>query len=352
MTAEQFIDAVSALTGVWQTQTPAMTAGDGRAQGGQLLSVRKAMRSTPAVPASVTIKPIWSHPEAAQSDPGGRIFLRKSFEVAKLPTRAPAAATCDNECVLYVNGKRAGGSQNWEQGTHFDLMPLLVEGANTIAIEAINWPDPETGKGLQFKGANPAGFAFAAVGYEADKQAWSVASDATWKWTKKNIAADWQQPKFDDSAWQAAAELTGPSALVALVSDKLGQLGQFDGKLRSVLADADPLSTALGRPHREQVVTRRESLATTLQALELTNGVTLDSWLRRGAKHWTDRLWTSPENMPTEMIEQMYRTALGRPPTATERSAAQELLGSPVTQEGVVDLLWIIAMLPEFQLIY
>ena len=41
-------------------------------------------------------------------------------------------------------------------------------------------------------------------------------------------------------------------------------------RVRAALAEADTLTRALGRPDREQVVTRRDSIATTLQALELT----------------------------------------------------------------------------------
>ena len=47
---------------------------------------------------------------------------------------------------------------------------------------------------------------------------------------------------------------------------------------------SDPLSRALGRPIRDQVYTERSADATTLQALELTNGPLLSKRLERGAK--------------------------------------------------------------------
>ena len=46
------------------------------------------------------------------------------------------------------------------------------------------------------------------------------------------------------------------------------------------------------------------------------------------------------------------RVSLGRPPTKTELKLATELVGAPAKAEGVEDLLWSLAMLPEFQLIY
>ena len=75
--------------------------------------------------------------------------------------------------------------------------------------------------------------------------------------------------------------------------DALGQItgvwfpkaafGNGTNQIRASLVAADPLAVALGRPNREQVVTSRPTVATTLQALELTNGETLAKILHRGA---------------------------------------------------------------------
>ena len=56
------------------------------------------------------------------------------------------------------------------------------------------------------------------------------------------------------------------------------------GSVRASLSDADPLALAMGRPNREQVTTVRQSTATTIQALELTNGDTFAKLLKRGAE--------------------------------------------------------------------
>jgi hypothetical protein len=68
---------------------------------------------------------------------------------------------------------------------------------------------------------------------------------------------------------------------------------------RAALVAADPLMTALGRPNREQVVTVRQSTATTLQVLELTNGGTLAALLKEGADR---RFVQSPLN-PSGLID-------------------------------------------------
>ncbi|MDW8354191.1 MAG: PSD1 and planctomycete cytochrome C domain-containing protein [Bryobacterales bacterium] len=59
---------------------------------------------------------------------------------------------------------------------------------------------------------------------------------------------------------------------------------------------SDPLSRALGRPIRDQVYTERSTEATTLQALELTNGPLLAKRLRRGAQALLGALEPPPAN--------------------------------------------------------
>jgi hypothetical protein len=60
---------------------------------------------------------------------------------------------------------------------------------------------------------------------------------------------------------------------------------------------SDPLSRALGRPIRDQVYTERSSVATTLQALELTNGPLLNERIERAARALLGRLKPSPVNL-------------------------------------------------------
>ena len=139
--------------------------------------------------------------------------------------------------------------------------------------------------------------------------------------------------------------------------DALGQLtgvwydrAEFPARtndVRACLVAADPLLTALGRPNREQVVTLRSTTATTLQALELTNGKTLAGVLDRGAAKLLD---AHPDS--EKLIRQVFERALGREPRRSEREIAAGLTGKPAKKEGVEDLLWSVAMLPEFQLIY
>src|SRR5262249_19109588 len=117
--------------------------------------------------------------------------------------------------------------------------------------------------------------------------------------------------------------------------------------VRACWANNDMIMTALGRPNRERVVTNRLSPATMLQMLELTNGQELAGIVEMGAKMWMSRKIDDSQ----ELVRQIYRESLGRTPSEKEMSLALELIGSPVRQEGVEDLLWSVMMLPEFQLI-
>jgi hypothetical protein len=118
--------------------------------------------------------------------------------------------------------------------------------------------------------------------------------------------------------------------------------------VRAALVNADPLMRSLGRPNREQVVTTRPDQLTTLEALDLTNGKGLADLLARGA---ANLLKDRPRATADERVEDIYRRALCRKPTADELAAARDILGSPGTAEGLADLLWAVVMLPEFQLI-
>ena len=324
---------------------------DGRNQGGQLAAARAAISGEVPSGKANEVGWIWGHAGAAKSDPGGRIFLRKTFDLAAKPSRAIAALTCDNEFVLYVNGRRVASSDNWQSPTRVDLAPWLVEGSNVLAVEAINWPDKATGKGLQAGPNNPAGFAFVGKAWSGERLLWSGSSDASWRWAD-GVGPGWEKPGIDMTGWKTAAVLAGAERTVWKRGDALHALLRTDPepglRVRAALAEADSLTRALGRPDRDQVVTRRDSIATTLQALELTNGARLSAMLKGGAKTWLAR----PEaKSPDRLIDALYRAGIGRLPTAEERAVGRELIGSPADEEGVEDLLWIVTMLPEFQLI-
>jgi hypothetical protein len=154
--------------------------------------------------------------------------------------------------------------------------------------------------------------------------------------------------QFLDAIWQITR--TGPKKSTAKIqlpayASTAPPERQF---LRAALVNADALMRSLGRPNREQVVTTRPDQLTTLQALDLSNGQILYDTLARGA---ANLLKAQPKAMPEELTEWIYLQALCRRPTAEELATARAILGSPVTTETLADLLWVVFLLPEFQLI-
>jgi hypothetical protein len=154
--------------------------------------------------------------------------------------------------------------------------------------------------------------------------------------------------QFLDAIWMISQ--TGPTKQAAPVqppaySPQVPAERQF---VRAAMVNANALMRSLGRPNREQVVTTRGDQLTTLQALDLANGQILADTLAQ----WAANLLKKHSEVTGErLIKEIYFRALCRPPTAEELTAAREIVGAPVTPEALADLLWVVFMLPEFQLI-
>jgi uncharacterized membrane protein/mono/diheme cytochrome c family protein len=114
----------------------------------------------------------------------------------------------------------------------------------------------------------------------------------------------------------------------------------------SLVANNDFLKS-LGRPNREIVSTSRDSQASLLQALELSNGERLNKTLEKGGRNWV-------ENFPDsdKLTKELYARALLRTPTEKELVLAKKVFGEKPEMAEVQDFLWAILLLPEFQMIY
>jgi hypothetical protein len=179
---------------------------------------------------------------------------------------------------------------------------------------------------------------------------WDVGSGGSWLWSTNQVEG-WNRLEGADEGWALATELGSVDSAPWGLGKRFAQAlsaASLAGHVRAALVAADPLMTALGRPNREQVMTLRSSAATTLQALEMTNGKTLAEHLKRGA----EKILETQQTSSRQVVERLFERALSRPPQADELQMSEELLGTPPKKEGLEDLLWAMAMLPEFQLIY
>jgi len=154
--------------------------------------------------------------------------------------------------------------------------------------------------------------------------------------------------QYLDALWQVTGAAPGKAdAPVALV-DFAATTAPSQRFIRTALVNADPLTRSLGRPNREQVVTTRGEVLTTLQALDLSNGQILASLLSRGAQQIRQK---NPKATSGEMVQSIYWQMLSRAPSAEELATSLDIVGTQPTPEGLADLLWSLSMLPEFQLI-
>ena len=152
--------------------------------------------------------------------------------------------------------------------------------------------------------------------------------------------------QFVDAVWMVTG--TAPSKADAPMKPLAQATSPAHQFVRTALVKCDPLMRSLGRPNREQVVTTRGDVLTTLQALDLSNGQELTDLTARGA---ANILKQAPGASADALTESVYLRALGRKPTRAELETGRGLLGEPVTPDGLADLLWAVFMLPEFQLI-
>jgi hypothetical protein len=339
LTAEEYADALASLTGLWRT-LPANTDVDFAAG---------AERSRREAPPS---KWIWATADADQAAPPQTVYFRKTFVLPDVPEEAAVVLTADNRFSLYVNGKDAGSNDKWEKPKVIDIRPHLVQGANVLAVSALN-----DALSKEDSSPNPAGLFVQArlrrlpeATRRAARSRWDFGSDRTWLCTT-NRSDGWEKPDFDPAGWRPAWELgaadLAPWKLAANLAASWSSAAQY-GRVRAALANNDPLLAGLGRPNREQVVTGRSPVATTLQALELTNGATLADWLKRGA----ERLLAGRHVSARGLVSRLYLHGLGRQPTPAELDLAQANVREPIQAQAVEDLLWAMSMLPEFQLIY
>ncbi len=328
MTAEQFVDAV------WQITESAPTRFDAPV----LRMERNPKVDSPQLP--MQAKWIWTSPNATSAGAGETITFRRKFSLEAPPKMAVAALTCDNEYILYVNGKRVAADKAWESVEVINLTNSLRKGVNEILIVGRN----------AGSGPNVAGLVFEARVKTSDKDILFVGTDDSWEWTASKPDGRGRFRKAPKE-WKAAAAVTHSGIWASRVTPQMlaglnNATAAQDGMVRAALLKADELQRALRRPNRDQIVTSRPNTLTTLEAINLANGQRLADSIARGAGQILSG------NEPAEDVgNYVFEYALSRSPDAAERTAIAELLGGEPNEQGVQDLLWAVFMLPEFQFV-
>ncbi|MBL9155705.1 MAG: DUF1549 domain-containing protein [Verrucomicrobiales bacterium] len=328
MTAEQFIDAVWSLTGT----APAAP---------QAEVLRLKIDPAAHEDIAITGRWIWAGRDGTPAA-GETISLRGEWVLAEKPAKAFAAASVDNEYTLYVNGRKVKEDQNWETVDPIDLSAVLRKGKNEFLLIAKNG-----GQGPNLAGAFLEVRVPPAAPGGAD-QRFATGPDWQWSATLPDVRGKFAQPVTD---WAPAREVAGPWGQTA-DSQTRATLARAanngDRLVRASLMRSDLLMRSLGRPNREQVVTVRPAELSTLQAIDLANGEILAGLLSRGGAH---QLAANGGKTAREVVDDLFLRMLSRPPTTEEQALLSAMAGSPLSAQGLEDVLWAILMLPEFQLV-
>ena len=338
-TAEQFVDAVWRLTGT----TPAKIE----------LKVPRA-NPTAASAKKPIVEPLAAAPIWSGDIAGGRLpavgetrSFRHQLVLDADVDLATCVITCDNGFELYVNGKKIGTGDNWEDPKSFDLSSALLKGTNQVVVVGSNAGSSPNIAALFFQ---------ANVSLKGGARV-RLATDASWEWTTSVpnargtfAAAGKTKAKAAEVVWQPVSLVKSEAwrkAEVRMAEMLAGVDGMSTLPARASLMKSDLLQRALGRPNREQIVSMRPNELSTLEAIDLSNGQALTNLLAAGAAKLKKRSWSSPE----ELARWLYVSALSREPAPAELKVAAGMVGPDLSEQGIADLLWAVCMLPEFQTI-
>jgi mono/diheme cytochrome c family protein len=337
LTAEQFGDAIGAITGEWNTYpAPARSSGAATAAS----APEKKGRPPSMAATSGVYGREWRVASSSLSRALGRPIRDQITS-----TRAAHASTLQS--LELVNGEL--------------ITPRLSRGARRLLGELP--PEPLSLYNRTVAGRNAASSAFE-IDVSGSSRLWLIVQD-----NGSNV------PEVVEPAW-AQAELVGPTGAVPLSSltpaDDAG-LRKGAGPLRVRTSNGD--GVRVRNPSVLVYDIAGRGFTTFRGVIGLENpqaeiGSTLNPQVRFF-------VFNTPPNMerllppspgpplpaPAELhaigdvIERVFRHALGRLPSDAERAAAQAALRDPRGTErpfapGLADLLWAITMKPEFQLIY
>ena len=320
LSAEQFVDAV------WRVTDSAPGSPDAKVVTGDL--------------GISTGKWIWK-PNAMQAQAGDSVTFKYTFTLDSLPEAAICISACDNSHVLFVNGKRVAKSSDWTSPVSTSINAQLRAGTNTVLVRGKNGGDTP----------NPAALYVEILTTGHDGSVQKVGSSKSWLWTQDKTD---NQGNGNNVNWANAVELESAEAIYQQAQTSVAKLvGGFEANgssmVRASLVKSNLLMRSLGRPNREQVVTTRPAELSTLQALDLSNGEQLASWLDHGAEYWLQRKEQHSWNIE-QLISKIFTEVLSRSPSDEE---FEILVGDQqLDKEIVEDILWSVVMLPGFQFVH
>jgi len=183
-------------------------------------------------------------------------WMRKSFDLAAVPSRAFVTVNIAGYAELYINGQKVGTdvltpavSDNTKQVFYntYDVTSLLKPGRNTIGLWlGQGWATrKDSSKAEGFVHAVP--HVRAQIEAEINGKPWALGTDASWKTSSSSYQrrggtkwmdyggeridpaahiANWSSPDFDDKDWKNAVEVEAPKGEVLAQQAPLNRIGK------------------------------------------------------------------------------------------------------------------------------
>jgi len=134
----------------------------------------------------------------ASSAPVGKRYFRRilNVESGSEIESARLVMTADNEFEAWVNGRRAGGGEDFTHTYVMDCTRLLVPGTNLLTVMAVNGGTAP----------NPAGLVGNFIMKYRDGRTVEVRTDGTWE-AAKTAQGNWRKEAAAPGSWKPAMEL-------------------------------------------------------------------------------------------------------------------------------------------------
>ena len=327
LTAEQFVDAV------WRVGNAAPAAMDAPI-------ARDKVSDGLVEELSVPITWIWGASLDDGLPPHGeRVIAYRTFSPAKSLSSATFVAAADLEYEVIFNGELIFSGRGWKDLKAGVITSRIRPQENCLLIGAENAGSRPNAAGI-----------FCAIRLEySDGSHEVIQTDEQWltrsippdtaDLTEYDLdSGDWDRARIaNDTGWEKG---TNERAGTILAKAYVGR----DKPVRAALVKNNSLMRALGRPNRDQIVTSRPNELTTLEAVDLSTSFPLIDYLRSGA----GRLLERHEKDPTSLIDDIYLTLMTRFPSKSEQRLLRGAIGRSPDSECVTDVLWALAMTPEF----
>lgn len=267
--------------------------------------------------------------------PGAR-WLRRSFSLQNVEdvVSADLLVAGDSAFTIFLNSQKIAENDNWREVQRITLQPAQFKNQNCLAIHGIN----------NGKIPNPAGILLTLrVKYQDDDIRY-LTSNKEWITIDTMPSADWTTTTYHDKHWKKAhssGEKSFWGYMHGFTFDTLPALPP-----RASFVRLDPFLHTMGRPTRENVTTKRDTEATLLQAMLLTNDKEFNINISSAAKK-LDAKTLGTKQKATSLFFQL----LSRKPNEGELQVMLDKIDNGHGPEGWEDVIWALLMLPELNVI-